>query len=246
MRIVARRSFWTLATLNIFRVPPWANCSTSTRRLTRCRGNSAFAASSRRFWKCSRSRGSIRFSVFTKIRESPWNHSVDLLSAGGGLFLPSCRLWRQGIGVVRTGNHAEPVCPTNRHSITKCESPATLLTAYVSRKRLSKPFALANSPIKQFGIRLAIEEAIINAIKHGNKLDPSKFVEVRYTIDEEHFLVEIEDEGPGFDPENVPDPTSPENIERPSGRGLLLMKAYMTECDFFGGGTICRMRRIRE
>ncbi len=97
-----------------------------------------------------------------------------------------------------------------------------------------------------FGIRLAIEEAIINAIKHGNKLDPSKFVEVRYTIDEEHFLVEIEDEGPGFDPENVPDPTSPENIERPSGRGLLLMKAYMTECDFFGGGTICRMRRIRE
>ena len=97
-----------------------------------------------------------------------------------------------------------------------------------------------------FGIRLAIEEAIINAIKHGNRQDPQKFVQVRYTVDEEHFLVEIEDEGPGFDPNDVPDPTAPENLERPSGRGLLLMRAYMTECDFLSGGTVCRMRRIRE
>ncbi|MBX9654499.1 ATP-binding protein [bacterium] len=97
-----------------------------------------------------------------------------------------------------------------------------------------------------FGIRLAMEEAIINAIKHGNKQDLEKFVQVRYTINEEHFLIEIEDEGPGFDPEDVPDPTAPENLERPSGRGLLLMRAYMTECDFLRGGNICRMRRIRE
>lgn len=97
-----------------------------------------------------------------------------------------------------------------------------------------------------FGIRLALEEAIINAVKHGNKLDPGKTVHVRYTISDEHFIVEIEDEGPGFDPESVPDPTAPENLERPSGRGLLLMRAYMSECHFLGGGNVCRMRRIRE
>lgn len=97
-----------------------------------------------------------------------------------------------------------------------------------------------------FGIRLALEEAIINAIKHGNKLDPAKQVRVSYTIDDEHFLIEIEDEGPGFDPSRIPDPTAPENLERPSGRGLLLMRAYMTECEFLQRGNVCRMRRVKE
>lgn len=97
-----------------------------------------------------------------------------------------------------------------------------------------------------FGIRLAIEEGLINAIKHGNGLDPSKLVRVRYTVNDNHFLIEIEDQGPGFDPGVVPDPTSPENLERPSGRGLLLMRSYMTECDFVGAGNICRMRRVKE
>lgn len=97
-----------------------------------------------------------------------------------------------------------------------------------------------------FGIRLAVEEALINAIKHGNKLDPDKQVRVRYTIDDEHFLIEIEDEGPGFDPGVIPDPTAPENLERPSGRGLLLMRAYMTDCEFRDRGNVCRMRRVRR
>ena len=97
-----------------------------------------------------------------------------------------------------------------------------------------------------FGIKLAIEEAIVNAIKHGNLMDSAKMVKVRYTVNEDHFLIEIEDQGEGFRPEDVPDPTLPENLERPCGRGLLLMRAYMTECDFIGSGNICRMRRIRE
>jgi serine/threonine-protein kinase RsbW len=97
-----------------------------------------------------------------------------------------------------------------------------------------------------FGIKLAIEEAIVNAIKHGNLMDASKMVKVRYTVNDAHFLIEIEDQGEGFRPEDVPDPTLPENLERPCGRGLLLMRAYMTECDFIGTGNVCRMRRIRE
>ena len=77
-----------------------------------------------------------------------------------------------------------------------------------------------------FGTRLAFEEAICNAIKHGHQHDPTKVVEVRYCIYADQFLLEVEDQGPGFDPSQVPDPTAPENLERPCGRGLLLIRHY--------------------
>jgi serine/threonine-protein kinase RsbW len=95
------------------------------------------------------------------------------------------------------------------------------------------------------GVRLALEEALVNAIKHGNQMDQSKQVHVRYRIGENSFAIEIRDEGPGFDPDDVPDPTAPENLERPCGRGLLLMRHYMTECEFVPPGNICRMKRVR-
>jgi serine/threonine-protein kinase RsbW len=85
--------------------------------------------------------------------------------------------------------------------------------------------ALGYNPRDIFGARLALEEAICNAIKHGHRHDPSKLVEIRYRIRETRFLVEVEDEGPGFVPSQVADATAPENLERPSGRGLLLMRA---------------------
>lgn len=97
-----------------------------------------------------------------------------------------------------------------------------------------------------FGIRLAIEEALVNAIKHGNQLDRQKSVHVRYNVSLKHFEIEIADEGTGFRPEDVPDPTAPENLERPCGRGLMLMRAYMTECEFIPPGNICRMVRKVE
>jgi serine/threonine-protein kinase RsbW len=77
-----------------------------------------------------------------------------------------------------------------------------------------------------FGARLVLEEAICNAIKHGHHHDPTKVIEVRYCIRADHFLIEVEDEGPGFDPTQVPDATAPENLDRPCGRGLLLMRYY--------------------
>jgi serine/threonine-protein kinase RsbW len=78
-----------------------------------------------------------------------------------------------------------------------------------------------------FGMKLALEEAIVNGLKHGHNYDPNKQVVVRYRIGPERVLVEVEDQGPGFDPLQVPDPTAPENLERSSGRGLLLMRSYM-------------------
>jgi serine/threonine-protein kinase RsbW len=97
-----------------------------------------------------------------------------------------------------------------------------------------------------FGIRLALEEALVNAIKHGNQMDRAKSVRVAYTINTERFDIVIMDEGPGFDPEDVPDPTAVENLERPCGRGLMLMRHYMSHVRFTGKGNRCEMSKLRN
>lgn len=92
-----------------------------------------------------------------------------------------------------------------------------------------------------FSIRLALEEALVNAIKHGNQMDRGKKVGVSYRVLPERFDVLIIDEGPGFDPGDVPDPTTPENLERPCGRGVMLMRHYMTEVTYSERGNCVRM-----
>lgn len=94
-----------------------------------------------------------------------------------------------------------------------------------------------------FCLRLAVEEAIVNGIKHGNGADPQKKVLVRYAVSFIEAVVEIEDEGTGFNPDSIPDPLSPENIEKPSGRGIFLMRFYMTSIRYNERGncvTLCR------
>jgi serine/threonine-protein kinase RsbW len=97
-----------------------------------------------------------------------------------------------------------------------------------------------------FSIKLALEEAIVNAMKHGNQFDRAKKVHVSYQIFADRFDVQISDDGNGFDPSDVPDPTAFENLERPCGRGLMLMRHYMTEVVFNqrGNGVImCKVFR---
>lgn len=79
-----------------------------------------------------------------------------------------------------------------------------------------------------FAVRLAVEEALTNAIKHGNGSDPDKKVRIEYGLNEtrDQMRIHIEDEGPGFDPDDVPDPTDPEFLERPCGRGIMLIRHY--------------------
>jgi serine/threonine-protein kinase RsbW len=79
-----------------------------------------------------------------------------------------------------------------------------------------------------FAVRLALEEALVNAVKHGNRGDPAKEARLRYHARADFVLLEVEDEGAGFDPTAVPDPLAPENLEQPSGRGLFLIRKYMT------------------
>jgi len=80
-----------------------------------------------------------------------------------------------------------------------------------------------------FAVRLALEEAIVNAIRHGNKSDPNKKIYVSYLIEDARITISVEDEGPGFDLDSVPDPTAEENLEADHGRGILLMRVYMDE-----------------
>src|SRR5438132_12398197 len=97
-----------------------------------------------------------------------------------------------------------------------------------------------------FCIKLALEEALVNAIKHGNRLDRNKKVHVAYHVCSERFDVVITDEGQGFDPSDVPDPTAIENLERPCGRGLMLMRYYMTTVSFASTGNSVAMSKLRN
>ena len=97
-----------------------------------------------------------------------------------------------------------------------------------------------------FAVRLALEEALVNAIRHGNHDDVARRVSVSYLVGPERVLVEVKDEGDGFDPGEVPDPLAPENLERSSGRGLHLMRTYMTWIRFNARGNCVTMCRSRE
>jgi serine/threonine-protein kinase RsbW len=97
-----------------------------------------------------------------------------------------------------------------------------------------------------FSIRLAVEEALVNAMKHGNRMDRGKKIQIGYRVRNDLFEVLIADEGSGFDPKDVPDPTCPENLERPCGRGLMLMRHYMSEVCFNRCGNSVQMRKHRN
>jgi serine/threonine-protein kinase RsbW len=97
-----------------------------------------------------------------------------------------------------------------------------------------------------FGIRLALEEALVNAIKHGNQFNRNKKVHIAYSVVPERFDIQISDEGTGFDPEDVPDCTAIENLERPCGRGLMLMRFYMSEVSFLAGGKAVAMTKHKN
>ncbi|RKY27041.1 MAG: ATP-binding protein [Candidatus Omnitrophota bacterium] len=83
-----------------------------------------------------------------------------------------------------------------------------------------------------FNIRLSLEEALVNAVKYGNKLDPQLTVEVKVQLDSDKLVIEVKDQGEGFDFEKLEDPTKEENIEKVRGRGIFLMKNLMDEVIF--------------
>jgi serine/threonine-protein kinase RsbW len=87
-----------------------------------------------------------------------------------------------------------------------------------------------------FGVYLAVEEALANAVVHGNGRDETKRIQFSCRLAPQKIRVEITDEGPGFDPDCIPDPTTPDRLGCPGGRGVLLMRAFMSRVEFRNGG----------
>jgi len=124
------------------------------------------------------------------------------------------------------------------NDLAAAKRPEELILGEVARCGYSQNIA--------FAIKLALEEAMTNAFRHGNKCDPAKNIHVRYDITNEKIEIEVCDEGEGFSPDTVPDPTLPEYIDRPHGRGIMLMRAYLDEVSYHCNGTAVRLVKINR
>ena len=96
---------------------------------------------------------------------------------------------------------------------------------------------------------MAVRESVANAVKHGNRFDETKNVELKLADDEDGVEVTVRDFGTGFDVDAVPDPTNPDNLLKACGRGILFMRAFMDEVEWFqaaGGGVTARMRKAKK
>jgi serine/threonine-protein kinase RsbW len=97
-----------------------------------------------------------------------------------------------------------------------------------------------------FHIQMAIEEAVVNAIEHGNKRDASKEVHVVFVVDADSAEMTVTDQGDGFDHQNVADPTEEERLDQPRGRGVLLIRELMSQAQYNEKGNSVWMRKVRS
>lgn len=98
----------------------------------------------------------------------------------------------------------------------------------------------------EYWLVTALREALANAVRHGNRQDPGRWVRVGYAIESCSVTIRVEDDGEGFDPAEIPDPTAPENLLRSSGRGIFYMRQFMDRVEFSStpdGGTAVVMVR---
>lgn len=133
---------------------------------------------------------------------------------------------------------------TDRMDFTIASDPTEARPVQESVEAALRRHAFTDHEI--FGIKLALEEALVNAIKHGNQLDRAKKVHVHCHVDGVRVDIAVTDEGTGFDPEDVPDPTAVENLERPCGRGLMLMRHYMSEISYNDRGNSVTLTKLRN
>ena len=129
-------------------------------------------------------------------------------------------------------------------SLVVSSAPSAVIDVY----KQILPFLQASnfSDDDVFAVHLALEEAFINAVKHGNKMEPSKAVKVDYAVEADKVEICMTDEGPGFDPEVIPDPRYGDNLYKPAGRGMLLMRSFMDVVEYNKQGNSVRMIRYRE
>ena len=97
-----------------------------------------------------------------------------------------------------------------------------------------------------FAVHLALQEAFINAVKHGNKMDPHKKIRIDYVVSTKKVEISMTDEGDGFDPDTVPDPRCGENLYKACGRGLFLIRSYMDVVEFDKPGNSMHMIKYKQ
>ena len=115
------------------------------------------------------------------------------------------------------------------------------------RKRLLSDIQARNYDDEDvFAIHLALEEALLNAVKHGNKMDDRREIKIDYYVSPEKVEITMADEGDGFDPDTIPDPRHGENLYKTAGRGLFLMRAYMDIVEYNKRGNRVHMVRYKE
>jgi len=117
---------------------------------------------------------------------------------------------------------------------------AAAVAEFIGRSGISEDAA--------FGIDMAVREAVTNAVLHGNRQDENKTVDISLKSSPDAVEISVHDQGPGFNPEAVPDPTANENILKASGRGIFFMRTFMDEVDWLirpEGGTTVRMLKRR-
>jgi serine/threonine-protein kinase RsbW len=93
-------------------------------------------------------------------------------------------------------------------------------------------------------LAVAVRESVVNAMKHGNQQDESKRVQIQFTLRDRALEVQVQDEGKGFEPDEVPDPLAPENLLKAYGRGIFFMRQFMDEVTWefpSRGGTLVKM-----
>ena len=103
---------------------------------------------------------------------------------------------------------------------------------------------------EEYWLLTALREALANAVRHGNQQNPDQVVRVFFTIEDSTATIRVEDEGDGFDPADVPDPTTPENLLRPCGRGIFYMRQFMNRVEFSpaptGGTAVVMVRDLDQ
>jgi len=120
--------------------------------------------------------------------------------------------------------------PEDSYHIEIESDPNNLITVEEFVNYFAKDLGLDNERFA--ALLLAVTEATTNAIIHANKCDVNKLVSVDVTVDKTKIIIKISDEGEGFDPSKIPDPTQPENLLKDSGRGVYLMRVYMDELKY--------------
>lgn len=124
--------------------------------------------------------------------------------------------------------------------------PSDTEAGHAIQERILQALEVLEYPPRDvFGVRLALEEALVNAIKHGNAMDPDKRVRVNCELSYDQVRIVIEDEGPGFSPSDVADPTDDENLDCPGGRGIMLMRAFMNVIEYNAVGNCVTLVKLR-